>query len=343
MQTNLIESARDQLTPELINEFGVMLNEPSIGLYSDLNEMLPGFIDDVIQEGSTSKGAKRIEKIFKEKHISLEMPMDLTDPKQVEDGEKIAEDLFGDKYDQLTTHLIPISGLKTKNFEKLIGIMTPMVLALIKSRTVDLGMSTKSLKYFFIQQKRKLSQIAEFQIKYLGQRRKISYPLAMIIFVGILSTFFAFISGRTIPVTKWQKDIQDTKSAITFEAMKNLPMRLDQLPYFLKNIQNKHLPTTFYFQEVYFKPGTADLLELGKSEIELLATLLLKYPQVFITIEAFIEESGDFENDVILSENRAMIIRDEIINLGVERSRIQTVGTGRHSGARQVYVIINKK
>jgi outer membrane protein OmpA-like peptidoglycan-associated protein len=79
---------------------------------------------------------------------------------------------------------------------------------------------------------------------------------------------------------------------------------------------------------ILFQTNSSELQSVAKANIESLAKVLKKYPDTNILIEGDTDNTGTEEYNQKLSERRAQAVADYQKNLGVDGSRISTVGLG---------------
>lgn len=87
------------------------------------------------------------------------------------------------------------------------------------------------------------------------------------------------------------------------------------------------------FQNIYFD---YDSYEIKKSEQEILKKIgdyLLKNTEIIILIEGHCDERGTREYNLVLGEQRALSVRNFLINLGVSAKRLFTVSYGEDKPA----------
>jgi outer membrane protein OmpA-like peptidoglycan-associated protein len=77
----------------------------------------------------------------------------------------------------------------------------------------------------------------------------------------------------------------------------------------------------FDFDSFTLKPGAH--AELGR-----VADVLIKYPQTSIRIEGHTDSKGSEQYNQILSEKRAVSVKNALVQRGVSANRIQTIGFG---------------
>ena len=151
---------------------------------------------------------------------------------------------------------------------------------------------------------------------------------------------FIWMVGRRYPsVSEIQTELNAIEQSVN---PRSALMTVNQLPLLLQKNEIKVVPQRFYFESLSFIPGSTDLTTKGEDELDLVASLLHKYPKMMIRIEAFIEDTGDPEENLLLSENRSMLVREELIGRDIGPSRIKAVGRGPKIQGGQVYLVIDQ-
>ena len=84
---------------------------------------------------------------------------------------------------------------------------------------------------------------------------------------------------------------------------------------------------------VFFDYDKYDLKGEARTTVEHQAQWLKTYPNLKITVEGHCDERGTREYNLALGEKRAMSVRNYLIAMGVDASRIQTVSYGKERPA----------
>ncbi len=120
-------------------------------------------------------------------------------------------------------------------------------------------------------------------------------------------------------------------------------------------IEEKKPEVKIDFSIVYFGFDSYSIEEASIPLLTEAARLLRSYPQVAVRLEGHCDERGTTEYNLALGEKRSAAVRDYLVNLGVERSRLATVSFGKEKPAdpghneiswaknRRVEFIIEKK
>ena len=81
-------------------------------------------------------------------------------------------------------------------------------------------------------------------------------------------------------------------------------------------------------QPVFFDYDSTELNAVARSAVASNATLLAQYASWSVTVEGHCDSRGTPEYNLALGERRALAVRDVLVSLGVESSRIRTISYG---------------
>jgi OOP family OmpA-OmpF porin len=84
-------------------------------------------------------------------------------------------------------------------------------------------------------------------------------------------------------------------------------------------------------QNIYFKTGSSQLLPRSFSSLESLASLLMKYPMVHLTIEGHTDNVGGITFNQTLSKDRATSVMDYLTRAGIQTSQLSAHGYGSNN------------
>jgi len=80
--------------------------------------------------------------------------------------------------------------------------------------------------------------------------------------------------------------------------------------------------------DVLFSTNSAVLNPGGYSEIDRVAGVLTRYPETRISVEGHTDSQGSDAHNQKLSEDRALAVKNALVNRGVDPARMQVVGYG---------------
>lgn len=332
----LFDTTRSLLTADSVRRFSQALNEPTDKVEAGLNTVVPALVTGFIREGSTSEGAQKIAHLLEAQGFESDLPQNLNDQLYLTKGENVVEDIFGDNYHALASGLTPETGLKSENVEKMIEMVAPVVLGVIGTKIKDEGMDANSLNGFFLKQR----TMSDSSYK----KRKPPFLGVVALGVVLLAGLFWYFSTRVPPVSTMTRDIASWERSVTSkpEVITN-GLTINELPGFLSGkISSSELPKRFAITGVGFIEGSTDFSQVSEKDLNVMAGVLKRNPGAIARIEAYIEDTGDADENLLLSENRAMLVREELIGRGVEPSRIRAEGRGPRGDKRQLYFVLTR-
>ena len=80
--------------------------------------------------------------------------------------------------------------------------------------------------------------------------------------------------------------------------------------------------------QVYFKTGSSEVLKSSHDQLNNIATLLKEYPEAKVKIGGYTDSSGDEETNLKVSTDRANTVKNMLVRLGIDESRMQPEGYG---------------
>ena len=84
---------------------------------------------------------------------------------------------------------------------------------------------------------------------------------------------------------------------------------------------------------VFFAFDSSDLDESARATIALWADFMGRYPETVVVVEGHCDERGSREYNLALGERRAAAVRDLLVGLGVDGSRIAIISYGKERPA----------
>ena len=80
---------------------------------------------------------------------------------------------------------------------------------------------------------------------------------------------------------------------------------------------------------VFFALDSSALDAQARSTLERQAFFLRKYPSTSVTVEGHCDERGTREYNLALGERRASAVKDYLVSLGIDPSRLSTISYGK--------------
>jgi peptidoglycan-associated lipoprotein len=86
------------------------------------------------------------------------------------------------------------------------------------------------------------------------------------------------------------------------------------------------------FEDIFFAYDRYDVEDRYKSELESIASWMMKNSSATILIEGHTDERGTNEYNLALGDRRAKAVKDFLVSLGIQSSRIETISYGEERG-----------
>lgn len=157
------------------------------------------------------------------------------------------------------------------------------------------------------------NKVKELEAK-INQIAKIETPK-----VTDSSTQLSLIQAQLLKMEKQLNSHAHTSSPEKMELAKPAPEKIET-PKVTEALRT--FVETRRQQNIYFQNGSAKMTSSEKSKIQNLANQLSIHQQVDITIKAFASNTGSFEVNQKLSQQRAENVRNTLINLGIRPNRL---------------------
>jgi len=96
----------------------------------------------------------------------------------------------------------------------------------------------------------------------------------------------------------------------------------------LESLLNNEAESIFVFDHVNFETGSNNLTALSRYELDFLVEALERYPNMRIELAGHTDNTGDDQLNMELSQRRADIVYDYLVNKGIDETRLEAVGFG---------------
>jgi peptidoglycan-associated lipoprotein len=86
---------------------------------------------------------------------------------------------------------------------------------------------------------------------------------------------------------------------------------------------------------IYFGFDLSQITPAGEGQLQKVAEYMRAKPSVSVKVEGHCDERGTVEYNLALGERRAQAVRDYLVNLGIESSRLSTISYGKEHPVEQ--------
>lgn len=358
---NLLNMTQNFLTPDLLQKFSNVIGQPVDKIQAGLKSVLPTLLLGLVNKGTTTEGAQSIVNLAKKDGLDPSATPNFSDATYMEKGNDAVNGIFGANLNNITSTLSNSTGMNSSHITKMLGLIAPVVMGLLGSKIKREGLSASGLSGFLGQQKSNLANFIPAGIAGLAGgaaasmssaagavKKTMSKPKSPTEITHEMTPHFAerkkpwsllgLITLVLLGALWWfTRNVEETVSVTESEIASPQPTpeeytatapAISELGAFLSAGDETTLPARFAFQGLIFETGKANLDIDAQNEIDEIATAMQNFPQATARVEGFTDNTGNAQTNIDLSTARAESVRNELINRGIDESRIEAVGRG---------------
>jgi outer membrane protein OmpA-like peptidoglycan-associated protein len=345
MAFNLVETIKSQVTPDIIQGASRYVGAEPAATQKALDAAVPTVVGGLVRQGSSPQGAERL------------LGMLSTEPTRADttQGQGTLHALFGDKLGSITEVLSKFTSLGTSSISSLLGLVAPLATAVLGKHVREEHLDANGLQRLMGEQKESVERalppgLADIAggvpraTPYEGRPTAYRTPArpapksglgpAVPIILGLLAVlaFWATFrgprprgAGRTPEVSAVSRKVQ---RQVAVAEMTSAVSGVAGLQQVLSGHGGGALPRRFTLSGTAFEPGTAQLASISYVELTQLGDVLKHHPNARVRIEGAADSGGDVSTGERLSEERAVAVRDTLVNNGVNGNQVETRGQG---------------
>jgi outer membrane protein OmpA-like peptidoglycan-associated protein len=355
--TSLLESLSAYITPNVISNASSLLGESPGNTQKALTGILPTLLAGASSLGSSTGGASRLMTMLQsggfDGSILNNLPALLSNKTQTESlvgsGKELLGTLLGDKGPAVANAVANYSSITPSSASSLLALGAPMVMSMLGKIQVSQGLGASGLASLLTSQKSGLMAAIPAGLASMpgisslfgsagaavspaatavatGARgaNKLLLPLVLLVVIALGLLAYWKGCGSTV---------QEHLAKITLPGGQVLTLREGSLNYnlaqFLANGNNSELPKNFVFDNLNFNTGTTQLTPESVPTVNDLIVILKAYPGAEIQLVGHTDNTGDPAANTKLSQDRAVAVRDMLVNGSIDGSRITTAGYGQ--------------
>lgn len=357
--SSLLDSLKDQLTPDLLRSLSSNLGESGDsvqkavlsgsatmlatvaakaqepGFLSQIMNLISGFNNRVTMGAAAGGGSTTVSSPSQSGNTFLSM-------------------LFGGNMSTIQDRIAEVSGIRVSSAGSLLSTAAPMVLGLLSSRVATQGLSGSGLVSMLESELPSLRSFLPAGLAIPGlsnltsrattvvnqaQTKARNWLWPIIALVVILAAIFWFLSRNSSSVNNAANSVANGAANLGAFVKASLPGGVDlNIPQngmeskLLLYIQDPNAPvndqTWFEFDRLTFDTGSANLQPASQEQLGNIANILKAYPNVKVRIGGYTDNTGSADANLRLSQNRADNVASQLANLGVDSSRMDAKGYG---------------
>lgn len=326
MSDSLLSVSQRFLSPDILQKISNEINQPLDKTKAGLKSVIPTLLMGIVDKGSTRAGAESLVNMASKQTPPIDVSADPTTMKM---GNEFLSGIFGSNLSNIVSKLGSSTGMNTSNISKMLGMAAPIIMGALGSKIKNEKMSATGLMNFLEQQKNSLSNIMPEGISGLSAVKSKfanSNVWPKVVLVALL------IAGGIwwLNATKLVKNTLPVLQTVSVPSIPVQPpiLGISALENFMKSTAPIGSLRRFRFEKLTFVSGTTTLKAGSETELNQIVATMKAYPQASATIEGYTDNIGTEGSNQLLSTQRALAVKRQLVSQGISAERISAVGLG---------------
>ena len=366
MAMNLIQLAKSQLTPEIIQRASALVGESPGSTQKAMDLAAPTLIAGLAETAASPAGADRLLHVLDEAGLSGLAGSYLENLKGgeagaqslMQTGKELLGRVLGSRTSSLVDATASSTGMKRSSMHALLGLVTPLLLGGLGREVHARHLDAAGLAGLLEEQKRaavdavpvtgaaprapEMRPIREVErVPAEGMRR--TWPLLLLLPLLVIGALL--LRRRDTPAPAEPRTTVESTPAVReapIEPRRQVDVTLPgggvqhfsegaigyQLSQFLAS-PSETTPKRFVFDQLNFDTATTQLTPGSTATVGGVAAVLKAYPSAQIQLEGHTDNTGDASSNQALSTNRAEAVKRALVAQGIAPDRIAVSGVGQ--------------
>ncbi len=354
MALNLIDLAKDYLTPDVISKMSGLVGETPAATQKAMGAIVPSLAGVACNQASTPGGASRLMGLVNSSgldsgvlnNFSGGLSGGSTTDGLLNTGSTLLHGLLGERVGDVSRVIANASGVTASSATKLLGMAAPLFFGLLGKQVATGGLNLANLPSLLAGHRDTVLQAAPAGLaSALGLSSNSSLcPAAAPIhavpippvkkgfpiwawLLPLLAIIAAIFGIRSCNAPNGPKMASITLPCGTVLSVEEGSFNFNLATFLMKG-SDSELPKTIIFDHLNFDTGTTRLTPESNPTVADLITIMKCYPTMEVQLEGHTDSTGDAAANKQLSIDRANAIRDLLVQGGVDTNRITTAGYG---------------
>lgn len=360
MASNLLDSARSLLTPDVISKISSLIGETPGKTQQALGVAIPSVAGVMCNEASTPSGAARVHDLITNTQLPSEIVSNAggllaggaATQNLMKTGSGLISSLLGDRAGAVANLIASSAGIQLSAASTLLNLVAPLLFGVIGRHMTSAGIGASGLSGLMAGHRDSiLAAVPSGLGSALGQGSNANIcgadPAP-----GVRPAAIAEPQRKGFPVWGWLlpllllaaalliwrscsgPSVQGPKMAsISLPCGTVLSVQEGMFTYNLANFEMKgtdsELPKRFVFDHLNFDSATTRLTPDSNQTVNDLVAIMKCYPNMTVQLEGHTDSTGDAEANKKLSLDRAEAVKAMMVNAGIDGNRINTAGWGQ--------------
>jgi hypothetical protein len=352
MALNLIDLAKDYLTPDVVSKIAGQIGESPTATQKAIGAAVPSLAGVACNQAATPAGASKLLGLLNTSGLDSGVLSNFAGALSggaatdglLRTGNNLLGGLLGDKLGAVANTIASFAGIQASSASRLLSFVAPLLFGLLGKHVAANGLTASSLPALLAGHRDTILQYAPPGLasalglssnSNLCGAAPISVPPPAAVaekkgfpIWGWLLPLLIIIAG----LLWWRSCSGPRMASITLPCGTVLSLEEGTFNYNLANFMLKgsdsELPKRFVFDHLNFESSTTQLTPQSQPTVRDLIAILKCYPNAQVQLEGHTDSTGDPAANKTLSVNRANAIRDLLVQGGIDGSRITTEGYG---------------
>ena len=361
MATNLIDTVKDYLTPDIMQKISSIIGETPGTAQKGMDSVIPALLTRVADLSSSADGASQLSNLIDKatnnngnflSNLAGQLSGGTATQTLLNTGSGILSTLFGDRLNGVISAITSALGTGSASVSSLMKIAAPLILSILAKERTARGMGTAGLASLLAEQKGSITRLLPAglagalgmgsgtvrQSPVVDRTRDESrtndkwwlWPALGLVALALLA--YAFWGRDTGIKPESVKQGLASLTQMTLPGGKVLNVKQGSFYYnlagFLANPTDTAAPKSFIFENLNFEFGSAKLTPESVPTLNDLVDILKAYPSVQVKLEGYTDNVGDAAENKKLSLARADATKEIMVTSGIDAGRITTAGYG---------------
>jgi OmpA-OmpF porin, OOP family len=358
MSLNLIDLAKDYLTPDVLAKMSSLVGESPAATQKALGAIVPSLAAIACNQASVPGGASKILGLLNSSGLDSSVLSNFSGALNggsateglLKTGSNLLNGLLGEKVGAVANVIASSSGIQVLSATKLLGLVAPLLFGLLGKHVVSGEVTAATLPGLLGSHRDTIQQFAPAGLAGALGLSSNSNLCGAATRLPAVSPLAMSVTKEGFPIWKWLLLLAIVAvllffgirscnaphgpelASITLPCGTVLSVEEGSFNYNLANFLMKgsdsELPKTFVFDHLNFDSATTRLTPESNPTVTNLITILKCYPNMQVGLDGYTDSTGDAAANKELSVNRANAIRDLLVQGGVDTTRITTAGYG---------------
>ena len=352
MALNLIDLAKDYLTPDVLSKMSNLVGESPAATEKAMGAIVPSLAGVACNQASSPGGASRLLGLLSSSGVDSSMLSNFSGALSgggateslLSTGSGLLNGILGDKLGAVSNVIANFAGIQGSSATKLLSFAAPLLFGLLGKQVSSGGLSAATLPALLSSHRDTILRLAPPGLaSALGLSSNSNLcgaaaplPVAAPVKKGfpiwgwllpLVAIIAALIGWRACSAPQGPRMASLTLPCGTVLSVEEGTFNYNLANFLLKG-SDSELPKTFVFDHLNFDSATTKLTPESNPTVTNLIAIVKCYPTMQIQLEGHTDSTGDPAANKQLSIDRANAIRDLLVQAGVDSSRITTTGYG---------------